>query len=463
MLCYSYKFGEVTSWQESDLAYIRAAMKLDIPQLDYTGIFPSVEQLEEFSEIVKKANNGTPIDQLSKLMSRFVEAAQLDSKFRLSEHSDMILVSNWLQTIPLSLRDRYSFLFENILIHHYLVLKRLVFRIRRFTFANAPVNTRDSMMMNIVYHYAAHYALKRPVALNVRLPNEPPKDVLQLTDICLKHNIIDLYIWLALRFPDLFVERDAAIALKAIAINMIECGLESEKLHHKFNHSEEYKVTREKELRSNPEMLPPADWGPVREETRKELEAIDPKYMFVFPNDRGGMRIRSPWIRKIATELATSEASNRSKKGPDGNNKKDSKAKTTRASNIMERRLRESSPPRDTTKKTSSDASNSIQASVAIIETNDMTCDSLKEESSRRNLGNVTRLNTPERSRALKSEIQRSSMTHKNSRARGSCAGASSMRDRDTTDVGARLASEGSVSTLSVNMGDGLKIQSDSA
>lgn len=97
----------MTSWQETDLAYIRAAMKLDIPQLDYTGIFPSVEQLEEFSEIVKKANNGKPIDQLSKLMSRFVEAAQLDSKFRLSEHSDMILVSNWLQTIPMSLRDRY--------------------------------------------------------------------------------------------------------------------------------------------------------------------------------------------------------------------------------------------------------------------------------------------------------------------------------------------------------------------
>lgn len=191
----------------------------------------------------------------------------------------------------------------------------------RFTFANAPVNTRDPMMMNIVYHYAAHYALKRPVALNVRLPKDPPKDVLQLTDICLKHNIIDLYIWLALRFPDLFVERDAAIALKAIAINMIESGLESEKLHHKFNHSEEYRVTREKEMKSNPDLLPPAEWGQVREETRKELAAIDPKYMFVFPKDRGvGTSFRLPsFIRNTETP-----SENRSMRNRQEDNKNDS-------------------------------------------------------------------------------------------------------------------------------------------
>ncbi len=71
------------------------------------GIFPSIEQLEEFSEHVEKSNNGVKITQLAKLMSRFVDAARLDNRYVLSEHSDLLVISNWLQTIPLSLSDRF--------------------------------------------------------------------------------------------------------------------------------------------------------------------------------------------------------------------------------------------------------------------------------------------------------------------------------------------------------------------
>lgn len=89
------------------MAYIRAALKVDVPQIPYCGIFPSVELLGEFSEHVKKANNGVPITNLSVLMERFVEAARLDGRFVLSDHADMNLISNWLYPIPLSLQDRY--------------------------------------------------------------------------------------------------------------------------------------------------------------------------------------------------------------------------------------------------------------------------------------------------------------------------------------------------------------------
>ena len=106
MPCFSYKFGEVTAWQEHDLAYIRACLQIDVPQIPYCGIFPSVEQMEEFSEHVKHTNNGVPVTNLSALMSRFVEGARLDGRYLLSEHDDMILLSNWLNTIPLSLQDR---------------------------------------------------------------------------------------------------------------------------------------------------------------------------------------------------------------------------------------------------------------------------------------------------------------------------------------------------------------------
>ena len=42
--------GTITSWQEVDLAYIRAVMRVDVPQLTKACIAPSVEQISIFSE-----------------------------------------------------------------------------------------------------------------------------------------------------------------------------------------------------------------------------------------------------------------------------------------------------------------------------------------------------------------------------------------------------------------------------
>jgi ATP-dependent RNA helicase SUPV3L1/SUV3 len=158
-----YKFGEVTAWQNADLAYIRAVMSWDVPQLTSIGLFPSEEQVEEFSEKVKsmeilatprsnlesdateksdKLAETTPSPQkgtkvadvirLSSLMATFVEVAQLDGRYFMCDHDDLITISNWLHTIPLTLSER-------------------------FVFSNAPVNTRDPMSMNILYRFCTCY------------------------------------------------------------------------------------------------------------------------------------------------------------------------------------------------------------------------------------------------------------------------------------------------------------------
>lgn len=46
----NYKIGEVTAWQETDLAYVRSVMNFDLPQIPSAGIFPTVEQVELFSQ-----------------------------------------------------------------------------------------------------------------------------------------------------------------------------------------------------------------------------------------------------------------------------------------------------------------------------------------------------------------------------------------------------------------------------
>ena len=88
--------------------------------------------------------------RLASLLERFVELSKMDGRFYLCDHQDMIVISNWLHSIPLTLAER-------------------------FTFANAPVSLRDTLSVNVLYQFAATYALRRPVALNIRLSRHKPR------------------------------------------------------------------------------------------------------------------------------------------------------------------------------------------------------------------------------------------------------------------------------------------------
>lgn len=44
--------GEVTCWQEADLAYVRAVMNHDVPQLKAAGIAPQIDHIQRLSEIL---------------------------------------------------------------------------------------------------------------------------------------------------------------------------------------------------------------------------------------------------------------------------------------------------------------------------------------------------------------------------------------------------------------------------
>ena len=80
----------------------------------------------------------------SKVLDKFVELAQINGRYFLCDHIDLITVANWLHPIPMSLADK-------------------------FLFSNAPVAIRDHLAMQLLYKFAAVYALGRPVGLNIVL------------------------------------------------------------------------------------------------------------------------------------------------------------------------------------------------------------------------------------------------------------------------------------------------------
>ena len=272
-----YKYGEVTAWQNADLAYIKAVMQLDVPQINKVGLFPSIEQVSEFSDrldeltaqeaepsestIYENVDRGDPSStsdvRLSALINKYVDVAMMDGRYFMCEYESLVMVSNWLHSIPLSLPDR-------------------------FIFSNAPISTRDGNCMNMLYSFAATYAQNKPVALNVRLPKNTPRDVFELMDLCAKHSVLDLYLWLSLRFPSYFVERELCVQQRAHALSLIEKALHSSNLRDDFCHGEDYKKVREKFKSKYPDLLPPEEWGPVREHTRLQLMKVDNKKLYVY-------------------------------------------------------------------------------------------------------------------------------------------------------------------------------------
>mmetsp|Transcript_3011 Transcript_3011/g.4587 ORF Transcript_3011/g.4587 Transcript_3011/m.4587 type:complete len:823 (+) Transcript_3011:129-2597(+) len=306
-----YQYGEVTAWQEQDLAYIRAIMGEEIPQIKAAGIFPSVEQVDLFSRHLiaytsenalkessaasdEPQNNDSDSEvemgeddsvssllesdesvpeksktddavvtietaRLSSLLEKFVASAQTTGHYFLCDHDSLIVVSNWLNSIPLTLSDR-------------------------FVFGTAPVDLRDGISINMLYYYAAMYATKRPVPLKIRFAKGKPRDVVELTDLCSKHNVVDLYLWLSNRFPKYFVERERCLEQKEYALALIQSTLENTMLKHQYSHSESFRKLRRAmtvTLDGLPASLPPN----IRSVMFEKLRDIPQAEWNCFPNE----------------------------------------------------------------------------------------------------------------------------------------------------------------------------------
>lgn len=316
----NWNVGKVTTWQEFDLAYVRAVVEWDIPQIPSAGLAPDLAQIHLFYEHLKKlmpatapapgtaasastnvvidveakqattlppsgaeevreirallsstgndngdgaicdallveeeaapaaaatvvadlktqktkakkeaktkgkgatdedeeaggnASDGASLEEsiasataldsirLSLLVERFLDAAAMDSRYFLCNQDSLYMVSNFLQPIPMTIDDR-------------------------FTFASAPTNINSPFTMETFYRYAALHALNRPVLIGFSLKRVVPKTLEDFTILCEKHSAIDLYLWLAAHFPKSFIDNDNAMSMKSFAVQMIETYL----------------------------------------------------------------------------------------------------------------------------------------------------------------------------------------------------------------------------------------------
>lgn len=118
------------------------------------------------------------------LLNTFFDRAMLDQDYMLCGRRDMMEIAALLHKVNLDLRDMY-------------------------TFCTAPVRLQNELCAKLVQTYARAFASGGPVLLNLF----PPKhsDMLRCEA---EHAVVDMYVWLAGKYPDRFVEIERAEELR---------------------------------------------------------------------------------------------------------------------------------------------------------------------------------------------------------------------------------------------------------
>lgn len=193
--------GIATTLHAADLPVLREALDAPVVPIERAGICPTDEQLVAFEAHMPAGTS------LPKLLSAFVEASRLDgSAYFMGRMDHIMAAAKALEAVPgLDLRTRY-------------------------TLCAAPVQLQREDLKAYFLAWAHALAAGRVATMDVQLPLEGAWDVHGMESMELLETraaSLDLYIWLAQKFPASFPQLAAALAAKQQAVRWIESGLES--------------------------------------------------------------------------------------------------------------------------------------------------------------------------------------------------------------------------------------------
>eukprot|EP00752_Nemacystus_decipiens_P012450 g11031.t1 len=186
-----WEFGEVTCLRASDMPYMKQVMNTPLESLPKAAIFPSVQRMQDFSNCLDQVE---PEDQerrrLAETYETFARKAKVGDRYFLGTHDQYQTLANTLHPIEnLTLKERYAI-------------------------SMAPVNARNALLVRAIFLFASAHAAGLPVFINMQLPPKGvlPKSMSEFQTLCSKHNVLDLYRWMGVRFPSIecFAEKSVA-------------------------------------------------------------------------------------------------------------------------------------------------------------------------------------------------------------------------------------------------------------
>lgn len=137
--------------------------------------------------------------------------------------------------------------------------------------AHAPVGKSEEELEALLT-YCTHYAARRPVPLDVDVPTRAPRGFPHFEAICKLYSTLDLYLWLQVRYPEYFTEKELCLEKKDLVLQHIDQYLQRRQHggDQEYTHLITYRKTREKMSGK----LPAAEHRHILESTLQHLDSV---------------------------------------------------------------------------------------------------------------------------------------------------------------------------------------------
>lgn len=149
--------------------------------------------------------------------------------------------------------------------------------------AHAPVGKSDEELEALLM-YCTHYAARRPVPLNIDVPTKSPRGFSHFEAICKLYSTLDLYLWLQVRFPEYFTEKELCLEQKDLVLHHIDQYLQRKQRggDQEYAHLITYRKTREKMNGK----LPAAQHRHILESTLQHLDGVKDHELVITRKER---------------------------------------------------------------------------------------------------------------------------------------------------------------------------------
>lgn len=173
-----WETGYVTTYKTEDLATLKQLLSKSPDPVTQAGLHPTAEQMELYAFHLPHAT-------LSSLMDIFVHLCTVDDSLYFMCNTEAFkFLAEMIQHVPLPLRARY-------------------------VFCCAPINNKLPFVCATFLKMVRQYSRNEPLTKNwlcnmVDWPLVSPKTIMDLVHLESVFDVLELYLWLSYRFPDMF-------------------------------------------------------------------------------------------------------------------------------------------------------------------------------------------------------------------------------------------------------------------
>ncbi|XP_076434854.1 ATP-dependent RNA helicase SUPV3L1, mitochondrial-like [Babylonia areolata] len=195
----AYENGEATTFRSDDLNLLKEVISRTIDPIEQAGLHPTAEQIELFAYHLPHAT-------LSNLIDIFVTLSQLDSdKYFMCNVDDFKFLADMIEHVPLNLRVRY-------------------------VFCCAPIPKKQPFVCTMFLKFARQFSRNEPLTLDwlcrqTGWPFATPSVIADLVHLEGVFDVLDLYLWLGYRFPDMFPDASHVRDMQAELDEIIQNGV----------------------------------------------------------------------------------------------------------------------------------------------------------------------------------------------------------------------------------------------